>query len=147
MHGNVVCVINLSCFGSRYLSWANYLHTVLVKSTQNPKPSSRSVARGNHSSEGSLRLMVVALFKVHPLELIMCMAVERNVSDESVPWTTVRGFDQGHFLWPFYILLAGRCYEAEICAILLLLRFALYGILFCPKSNFSDSGQKPWTAF
>lgn len=68
----------------RYLSWANYLHTVLVKSTQNPKPPSRSVARGNHSSEGSLRLMVVALFKVHPLELIMCMAVERNIFGDTI---------------------------------------------------------------
>ena len=121
-----VCAINLRCVGSRYLSWANYLHTVLVKSTQNPKPSPRSVARGSHSSEGSLRLMVVALFKVHPLELIMCMAVERNVSDDNsqVP------------LFVVLLLIPGRCYEAELCAILFLLRFALYGNLFCQSQNF-----------
>ena len=40
---------------------------------------------------------------------------------------------------------SGRCYEAEICAILFLLRcpFIRYHIL--PKSKFPDFGQKPWT--
>ena len=44
------------------------------------------------------------------------------------------------------LLLTGRCCGAEICAILLLLRcpFRWYPF-FLPKSNFSDSGQKPWT--
>ena len=40
------------------------------------------------------------------------------------PWTIIRRFgrNRGHSLWSFYILQNGRCYEAEICAILLLLR-------------------------
>ena len=42
-------------------------------------------------------------------------------------------------------LLTGRCYEAEICAILLLLRCSFRWYPFLPKSKFSDSGRKPWT--
>ena len=55
-------------------------------------------------------------------------------------------------LWPklrsffeVFLLLTGRCYEAEICAILLLLRCSFIWYPFWPKSNFSDSGRKPWT--
>ena len=46
------------------------------------------------------------------------------------------------------LLHSGRCYEAEIYAILFLLRcpFIRYHF-FWPKSNFSDFGQKPWTTF
>ena len=43
------------------------------------------------------------------------------------------------------LLLAGRCYEAEICAILLPLRCSFKWYPFLPNSNFSDSGRKPWT--
>ena len=43
------------------------------------------------------------------------------------------------------LLLAGRCYEAEICAILLLLRCPFVWYPFWPKSKFSVSGRKPWT--
>ena len=42
------------------------------------------------------------------------------------------------------LLLTGRCYEAEICAILILLRCSFYWYHFRPKSKFSDFGQKPW---
>ena len=43
------------------------------------------------------------------------------------------------------LLQSGRCYEAEICAILLPLRcsFRWYNVLL--KSNFSVFDQKPWT--
>ena len=43
------------------------------------------------------------------------------------------------------LLHSGRCYEAEICVILFLLRcpFILYP--FWPKSKFSVFSQKPWT--
>ena len=43
------------------------------------------------------------------------------------------------------LLLAGRCYEAEICAILLPLRCSFTWYNFLPKSNISDFGRKPWT--
>ena len=47
----------------------------------------------------------------------------------------------------FVVLLLqnGRCYEAEICGILLLLRCLFRWYPFLPKSKFSDFGQKPWT--
>ena len=43
------------------------------------------------------------------------------------------------------LLHSGRCYEAEICVILFLLRYPFIWYPFWPKSKFSDSGQKPWT--
>ena len=49
---------------------------------------------------------------------------------------------------PYFAVLllhSGRCYEAEICAILFLLRFPFIWYPFWPKSNFSVFGQKPWT--
>ena len=45
------------------------------------------------------------------------------------------------------LLLTGRCYEAEICAILLLLRCSFRWYPFLPKSKFSDFGRKPWTIY
>ena len=45
------------------------------------------------------------------------------------------------------LLITGRCYEAEICAILFLLRCPFIWYPFWPKSNFSDFGQKPWTIY
>ena len=43
------------------------------------------------------------------------------------------------------LLHSGRCYEAEICVILFLLRCPFIWYPFWPKSKFSDFGQKPWT--
>ena len=43
------------------------------------------------------------------------------------------------------LLHSGRCYEAEICTILFLLRCPFIWYPFWPKSKFSDFGQKPWT--
>ena len=43
------------------------------------------------------------------------------------------------------LLHSGRCYEAEICVILFLLRCPFIWYPFLPKSKFSDIGQKPWT--
>ena len=43
------------------------------------------------------------------------------------------------------LLHSGRCYKAEICVILFLLRCPFIWYPFWPKSKFSDSGQKPWT--
>ena len=43
------------------------------------------------------------------------------------------------------LLLTGRCYEAEICVILFLLRCPFLWYPFWPKSKFSVFGQKPWT--
>ena len=70
-----------------------------------------------------------------------------NFSDsDQKPWTIIRRFDRnrGHYLWSF-LLRSGRCYEAEICVILFLLRCPFIWYPFWPKSKFSDSGQKPWT--
>ena len=43
------------------------------------------------------------------------------------------------------LLDSGRCYEAEICAILFLLRCPFIWYPFWLKSKCSDFGQKPWT--
>ena len=44
-----------------------------------------------------------------------------------------------------FLLLTGRCYEAEINVILLLLRCSFRWYPFLPGSKFSDFGRKPWT--
>ena len=43
------------------------------------------------------------------------------------------------------LLHSGRCYEAEICVILFLLRCPFIWYRFLLMSNFSDFGQKPRT--
>ena len=48
-------------------------------------------------------------------------------------------------LFEVILLPSGRCYGAEICAILLLLRCSFRWYPFLAKSKFSDFGQKPWT--
>ena len=60
--------------------------------------------------------------------------------------------DYNKAFWPklgsFFIVLLlqnGRCYEAEICAILLLLRCPFQWYPCLPKSDCSVFGQKPWT--
>ena len=60
--------------------------------------------------------------------------------------------DYNKAFWPksrsFFVVLLlqdGRCYEAEICTILLLLRCLSYGVLFGQSQKISDFGQKPWT--
>ncbi len=60
----------------RYLQWADYLHTVQVKSIQ----CSRQLAqqRGVANEDTSSRLLVIAVFKVHPLELVACLSVDRK---------------------------------------------------------------------
>ena len=62
--------------------------------------------------------------------------------------------DYNKAFWPksrsFFVVLLhqnGRCYEALICIILLLLRCAFIWCPFWPKSTFSDSGRKPWTIY
>ena len=60
--------------------------------------------------------------------------------------------DYNKAFWPksrsFFVILLlqkGRCYEAEICAILLLLRCSFRWNNFSAKAKFSFSGRKPWT--
>ena len=60
--------------------------------------------------------------------------------------------DYNKAFWPksrsFFVVLLlqnGRCYEAEICTILLLLRCSFRWNPFLSTSKFSDFGQKPWT--
>ena len=43
------------------------------------------------------------------------------------------------------LLLTGRCYEAEICVIVFLLRCPFIWYPFWAKSKFTVFGQKPWT--
>ena len=54
-------------------------------------------------------------------------------------WPKMRSFSER------FLLLAGRCYEAEIYAILLPLRCAFAWYPFLRLSKFSISGRKPWT--
>ena len=60
--------------------------------------------------------------------------------------------DYNKAFWPksrsflaVFLLLTGRCYEAEICTNLLLLRCSVRWYPFLPKSKFPDFGRKPWT--
>ena len=60
--------------------------------------------------------------------------------------------DYSQAFWPksrpffvVFLLLTGRCYEAEICAIPLLFRCSFRWYHFLPQSKFSVFGQKPWT--
>ena len=62
--------------------------------------------------------------------------------------------DYNKAFWPksrsffvFFLLEDGRCYEVEICAILLLLRCPFRWNPFSQKSKFSDFVQKPWTIY
>ena len=64
-------------------------------------------------------------------------------------WPKTMDYSQG--FWPklrsffvVFLLLVGRCYEAEICTILFPLRCA-FTCLFFAESNFSVSSRKPWT--
>ena len=56
---------------------------------------------------------------------------------------------KGGLIHPFLLVFVaplhkiGRCYEAEICAILLPLRCSFRWYPFLPGSKFSDSGRKP----
>ena len=59
--------------------------------------------------------------------------------------------DYSQAFWPksrpffvVFLLLAGRCYKAEICASLLLFRCSLRWYHFFSISKCSVSGQKPW---
>ena len=54
-------------------------------------------------------------------------------------------YSESRSLFVVLLLQNGRCYAAEICAILLLLKCTFRWNSFLPKSNFSDFGQKPWT--
>ncbi len=58
----------------RYLAWANCLYTVQVKSILATKPPLRLGA-----SAANNRLMTIALFRVHPLELQTCFPIEKHV--------------------------------------------------------------------
>ena len=65
-------------------------------------------------------------------------------------WTKTMDYNKA--FWPksrsFFVvllLLTGRCYEAEICVILFLLRCPFIWYPFWLKSKFSVFGQKPWT--
>ena len=71
-------------------------------------------------------------------------------------WPKSKFSDFGQKLWTTFLpksrlfsavllLPTGRCYGAEICTILFLLRCSLIWYPFWPKSKFSDFGQKPWT--
>ena len=73
--------INLYCVTSgvkylfvRYLLWADYLQTVQVKSIQTGRPP-----RARLGAVPPSRCMVVAVFKIHPLELMACVSVDRKV--------------------------------------------------------------------
>ena len=62
------------------------------------------------------------------------------------PWTIIRRFCRNRGDFSAVLLLhSGRCYGAEICVILFLLRCPFIWYPFWPKSKFSDFGQKPWT--
>ena len=61
---------------SRYLVWADYLYTVQVKSIQTSRPPQARVDGATPRS----RFMTIAAFKIHPLELLACVGLDRHVS-------------------------------------------------------------------
>jgi len=63
----------------RYLLWADYLTTVQVKSTQINRPLPAPRQGGVPLPPQSPRLMVIALFRIHPLELVTCVPIDKNV--------------------------------------------------------------------
>ena len=78
------------CCTIRYIQWAHYLHTIQVKSVQSTRPlpgrsrasTSLSNREGMPSSRQSSRLLVIAVFRIHPLELVTCLSVDRHVSNQ-----------------------------------------------------------------
>eukprot|EP00731_Ephydatia_muelleri_P015127 Em0008g847a len=58
----------------RYLSWANYLHTIQVKSIISPHPR-----RSGSEPEVDSTLMTIAIFKVQPLELLANIPIDKKV--------------------------------------------------------------------
>ncbi|XP_064384694.1 DDB1- and CUL4-associated factor 17-like isoform X5 [Halichondria panicea] len=56
---------------------ADYLHMIQVKSIQFSRQLTRQ--RGVANEYTSSRLLVVAVFKVHPLELVACLSVDRKI--------------------------------------------------------------------
>ena len=81
-----------------YLQWADYLHTVQVKSIQFSRQLARQ--RGVANEYTSSRLLVVAVFKVHPLELVACLSVDRKVGFISVSCVPDNTLVLLHSLWP-----------------------------------------------
>lgn len=65
----------------RYLSWANYLHTVQVKSIVNPRPL--QWRDGQYVREDSI-LMTIAVFKIQPLELVANVPIDRKVFGQDI---------------------------------------------------------------
>ena len=88
--GREICgphIFNHVTIISRYIQWADYLHTVQIKSIQACKPP--PVSRRTRSNSGEVdcnapfsRLMTIAVFKIHPLELLTCLSIERHVSEQ-----------------------------------------------------------------
>ena len=67
-------------------------------------------------------------------------------------WPKTMDYIYNKVFWPklssFFVvllLLTGRCYEAKICTILLLLRYSFRWYHILPRSKFSVFDQKPWT--
>ena len=54
-------------------------------------------------------------------------------------WPKLRSFFEA------FLLHAGRCYEAEFCTILLLLRYAFAWYPFFAEVKILSFGRKPWT--
>ena len=87
--------------------------------------------------------------KRHSTALEMCFCI---VSFYAKVRFGPKTMDYSKAFWPklrpsfvVLLLLNVRCYEAEICAILLPLRCALALCQYLSKSKFSVSGQKLWT--
>ena len=71
-----------STYPFRYLSWANYLYTIQVKTVQTlrPPPAARRPEGGlSSSSQPFTRLLIIAVFNILPLELLTCFSVDRHV--------------------------------------------------------------------
>ncbi len=89
---------NLFVFPFRYLQWADYLHTVQVKSIRYSRQLVRQ--RGVANEYTSSRLLVIAAFKVHPLELVACLSVDRKVGFISVSCLPDNTLVLLYSLWP-----------------------------------------------
>ena len=76
---------------------------IQVKSIQFSRQLTRQ--RGVANEYTSSRLLVVAVFKVHPLELVACLSVDRKVGFISVSCLPDNTLVLLHSLWPAALLL------------------------------------------
>ena len=95
----------IATISPRYLDWADYMYTVQLKSTMVKAPP---------GGVATSRCLTIALFSIHPLELICCLPIDKQVSSYTLQLLRSRG-TMG--LLP---LLCAAVFCVNMCALLFL---------------------------